>query len=106
MTPTAQADEAKGMTDERDAYDPRSYAKGYAAGRKRQKVDVSAEREVRALERRRQAFMERSFPAVLQSLMASNWGRPVNGKHQVFRTTEEWSEATWKFLSTAWERRL
>ena len=51
--------------------DTREYQRGYAAGRRRKKADMSAEQRVA----QRKAFRQRAFLAVLPFAMAADWNR-------------------------------
>lgn len=86
-----------------DAYqaaEKRGYARGYAAGKKRRNAQIAAEER----QRRREAFEQRAFLAVLPFAMSPshNWGvTDAEGKHRPYQTVEERVDFAWRIARQA-----
>lgn len=87
------------MSDEEiKAAELRGYARGYQAGKKRLKVDITKER----LERERDAFRRRAFLAALPSCIdAQGWKRgdePINTVEQRVRLANSFAKEALKYF--------
>jgi hypothetical protein len=78
----------------------RGYSRGYAAGQRR--LDRENAREEAS--GRRERFRQDVYLAIVSQMIASPWGRKVDGRHVPDKNAQEISASAWRFADEAVKR--